>query len=108
MLGTLCVLDRLPRTFTDGDRALLRDLGDIVVDTLELRYQTRQTFELLLQADHAARRARDVAIEASTGRRELRERDERRTTLLRAVAHDLSTPLAALSGMAGTNSRAAV
>lgn len=35
-LGTLCVLDTRPRRFSGADRALLRELGDMVTDQLEL------------------------------------------------------------------------
>ncbi|VVD97704.1 putative diguanylate cyclase AdrA [Pandoraea eparura] len=36
-LGTLCVMDRRPRTLDDEKRALLADLSALVVDALELR-----------------------------------------------------------------------
>lgn len=36
-LGTLCVIDRRPRTLDDEKRALLADLSALVVDELELR-----------------------------------------------------------------------
>ncbi|WP_278646827.1 GGDEF domain-containing protein [Pandoraea pnomenusa] len=36
-LGTLCVIDRKPRTLDDEKRALLADLSALVVDELELR-----------------------------------------------------------------------
>jgi serine/threonine protein kinase len=42
-LGTLCVIDREPREFTDGDARTLEDLAAIVMNDLELRLQTRQS-----------------------------------------------------------------
>lgn len=36
-LGTLCVIDRKPRRLDDRQKRLLRDLGDIVMDQIELR-----------------------------------------------------------------------
>lgn len=42
-LGTLCLLDRKPRTFAASDRATLEDLAAIVVDELELRLRSLQT-----------------------------------------------------------------
>ena len=37
-IGTLCVIDDAPRaSFTDEDRALLRDVADLVMDRLEMR-----------------------------------------------------------------------
>lgn len=35
-LGTLCVLDTEPRRFPEADRALLRELGDLIAEQLEL------------------------------------------------------------------------
>ena len=35
-LGTLCILDTKPRRFSGADRALLRELGDLVTEQLEL------------------------------------------------------------------------
>ncbi|MFN3353718.1 MAG: GAF domain-containing protein, partial [Brevundimonas sp.] len=35
-LGTLCILDTKPRRFSDADRALLRELADLVTEQLEL------------------------------------------------------------------------
>jgi GAF domain-containing protein len=29
-VGTLCIMDKLPREFSDDDRETLRDLGDMV------------------------------------------------------------------------------
>ncbi|VVD91908.1 putative GAF sensor diguanylate cyclase [Pandoraea communis] len=40
-LGTLCVIDRRPRTLDDEKRALLADLSALVVDELELRRVNR-------------------------------------------------------------------
>lgn len=37
-LGTLCLIDREPRTFSDQDRATLTDLAGVVMDELTLRH----------------------------------------------------------------------
>ena len=41
-LGTLCVIDREPREFSDQQIAMLDDLAALVVDALELRLAARQ------------------------------------------------------------------
>ena len=41
-LGTLCVIDREPRTLTDEQVALLDDLASLVIDELELRLAARR------------------------------------------------------------------
>jgi len=37
VLGTLCVVDRRPRRFTDEEQALLADMAQVIVDLLEFR-----------------------------------------------------------------------
>lgn len=49
-LGTLCVIDREPRTVTDEQIANLRDLASTVVDQMELRLSALQTVSKLSQA----------------------------------------------------------
>ena len=40
-LGTLCVLDKQPRHLTDSQKEILQNLGDILIDELELRLAAR-------------------------------------------------------------------
>ncbi|MDI1326175.1 MAG: ATP-binding protein [Brevundimonas sp.] len=35
-LGTLCIVDTEPRRFSEAERALLRELGDLIIEQLEL------------------------------------------------------------------------
>lgn len=44
-LGTLCVIDKLPRLVTDEELEVLRDLASMVVGELELRMAARTTVE---------------------------------------------------------------
>ena len=63
-LGTLCVIDRAPRAFSDDDAAVLAEMAALVMDALELRLAARRTVsnELALR-DQAERTAR--ALQAS-------------------------------------------
>lgn len=45
-IGTLCVVDQSPRSFSDHDRDLLRGLGQVAVDRIEVRRQERQLARL--------------------------------------------------------------
>ncbi len=45
-LGTLCVIDKTPRTVSEADVATLTDLAAMVVDELELRRAVRRTVEV--------------------------------------------------------------
>jgi signal transduction histidine kinase len=62
-LGTMCVIDREPREFSDGDVATLEQLAAIVVHELELRLVTRTVVESERQtrALEAARRGLEAA-----------------------------------------------
>lgn len=42
-LGTLCILDKEPRSFSKDDRQILKHLGDIVMDEMNLRLAVRET-----------------------------------------------------------------
>lgn len=68
-LGTLCVLDFVPRTASEGDVAHLKDLAAIVMDELELRLSAKKAVasyheELLrreLREDHIKGLMRELA-----------------------------------------------
>lgn len=62
-LGTVCVIDKEPREFSDGDVATLEQLAAIVVHELELRLVTRKVVESERQgrALEAARRGLEAA-----------------------------------------------
>lgn len=42
-LGTLCVIDKVPREFSENDKQILKQLGGIVMDEMELRLSLRKT-----------------------------------------------------------------
>jgi GAF domain-containing protein len=42
-LGTLCIIDQVPRTLTEKEKLILEQLGRIVMDEMELRLQLRTT-----------------------------------------------------------------
>lgn len=42
-LGTLCIIDKTPRTFSDADKEKLRQLASIVMDEMEMRLIIRNT-----------------------------------------------------------------
>jgi signal transduction histidine kinase len=77
-LGTICVIDRVPRDVTDDEAATLADLADVVIDELELRLAARR------EADRLEQTRSDFVVTA---------------------AHELRTPLAAVYGAAKTLAR---
>jgi len=76
-LGTLCVIDRVPRTLSDVQRRALTDLSIQVMSLLELR--------------------RTVA-ELESKHQQLEEVMRLRETFLATVSHELRTPLSAVVG----------
>lgn len=46
-LGTLCIIDKAPRRFSDDEKEILRNLGKIVMDEMELRLRLRSTVDNL-------------------------------------------------------------
>jgi len=76
-LGTLCIIDRVPRQPDKSVLDLLRNLASVVVDELELRRALAEV-ERQRKALEDANRAKDV--------------------LLAGVSHDLRTPLNAVIG----------
>ncbi|CAN5899145.1 hypothetical protein BH20ACT6_BH20ACT6_07620 [soil metagenome] len=53
-LGTLCVIDKLPREMTEDELATLSDLAALVMDELELRLSARRTIALETELRRAA------------------------------------------------------
>lgn len=42
-LGTLCIIDKTPRTMTEKEQKILKELSEIVMDEMELRLALRNT-----------------------------------------------------------------
>jgi len=51
-LGTLCLLDKEPRVFTEEERKILQQLGEIVMDEMENRLLLRSTVERISKVAH--------------------------------------------------------
>ncbi|HUP83915.1 MAG TPA: ATP-binding protein [Candidatus Limnocylindria bacterium] len=80
-LGTLCVLDFVPRDLSTDETATLEDLAKMVIDELELRLASR------------------VAIA------EVREREYLKDALMGMLSHELRTPVTTIFGAAQLLSR---
>lgn len=86
VLGTLCVLDRAPREFSEVEIETLTELAAVVVDELELRLA-------LLRGQEAERKTTAALKDA---RRSATARDR----FLSSMSHELRTPLNAILGFA--------
>jgi len=78
-IGTLCVIDRVPRTLPDAHRQLIEDLAKLVADELRLRVSLRRLAGAL---------------------RDARSADAAKTQFLASMSHELRTPLNAIVGFA--------
>lgn len=79
-LGTLCAIDRKPRTLTEEQRQVLMDLAGVVVDEMELRLALKTSMQ---------RVAHEVELQSL--------KDE----FVSTVSHELRTPLTSIRGTLG-------
>ncbi|MDB5192083.1 MAG: histidine kinase [Segetibacter sp.] len=48
-LGTLCIIDKNPRTFTDAEKEILKQLADVVMHEMEIRLELRNSVAKIKQ-----------------------------------------------------------
>ena len=111
-LGTLCVIDTKPRSLKPHQRQLLKDISDLVMESLELRRITVQTggdlrtlqrhmseLEFLKrQVDRQSRVLVEVAEHNHQARLAAEKVLEQRALFIASMAHELRTPLNAIIG----------
>ncbi|HET9221918.1 MAG TPA: GAF domain-containing sensor histidine kinase [Roseiflexaceae bacterium] len=78
--GTVCAVDRLPRTFSQAQIDLLRIVAGHIASAVERQDSTR------------------AALQAEQDMQSVLQTLDERSTMLRVVAHDMRTPLSSISG----------
>jgi signal transduction histidine kinase len=86
MLGSFCVIDHHPRSWTDAELDILRDLAAFTMSEIELRSQVlehQQRQKLMQHLQHELRSSLDQA----------QQLNELKTRLMYMASHELRTPL---------------
>jgi signal transduction histidine kinase len=84
-LGTLCIVDTVPRDFSDDEAATLKDLAAVVTDELELRASAIVRQQLV---EHL-----DATVEKLTAAETMRD------DLTHMIVHDLRNPVIGMIGL---------
>lgn len=91
-LGTICVIDRIPRTLTPEQRDALTTLADEVMARFELRRK-----ELVLKGEKEALGTLNVELQKKN--EEMAKLNEEKSNILAIVTHDLKNPVAQIIGL---------
>ncbi|MFN4299339.1 MAG: GAF domain-containing sensor histidine kinase [Thermaurantimonas sp.] len=83
-LGTLCVIDREPKTLSPSQKRALEILGRQVINLMELRLTNNRQKELITLLDKQ--------------KEELKAQNEFNSRLIKLLAHDIKSPLTSIKG----------
>ena len=95
-LGTLCVLDRRPRTLTPEQSEMLRFLARQVVSEIELRRRAAELERALAERDQALTRWQQQTRRADEAMREAEAATRRKSEFVAHISHEIRTPLYAI------------
>lgn len=93
-IGTLCVIDHVPRSWLEDEVETLHELAALVVTELALREQLRQ---IIAQQQTSAEQAQLLTLEHAV-RIDLEAAVQARDVFLSIAAHEIKSPLTALLG----------
>ena len=92
-LGTLCVIDRVPRHAPDAAQMqVLRDLADLVMEEMEIRRMGRE-------ARAQALASQELATKVQTAHQALERAFKDKSDFLSSLSHELRSPLNAVIGL---------
>lgn len=98
-LGSLCVIDKRPRSLSDSQKFALKVLADQVVKLLELRYQNINLSRSLQTVSQQKKHIQSLLKERVKLTEELAKTNHTKDQMLSIIAHDLRGPLNTLQSL---------
>ncbi|HEV2678776.1 MAG TPA: response regulator [Aliidongia sp.] len=100
-LGTLCVIDQVPRVLTAAECEVLEDFAAIVIDAMELRLAGLRALEEIAERQRLADELRDAARLSEEARAAANAANKAKSEFLANMSHEIRTPLNGIIGMNG-------
>lgn len=88
-IGTLCIIDKNIRSFSDDDREILENLASIVMDEIELRISS-------IKAVRAKQELLDLSVQKN---QELLKKNNDLDNFIYTASHDLKAPVSNIEGL---------
>ena len=100
-MGTMCVIDRVPRQLSASERAILEDFAAIVIDAMELRVAGLRALEEIAERQRMASELEEVSRIAENAREIANSANVAKSEFLANMSHEIRTPLNGIIGMNG-------
>jgi signal transduction histidine kinase/CheY-like chemotaxis protein len=100
-IGTMCVIDRVPRRLTPDEIAILEDFAAIVIDAMELRVAGLRALEEIAERQRMAAELAEATRRAEDARAAANSANIAKSEFLANMSHEIRTPLNGIIGMNG-------
>jgi signal transduction histidine kinase/CheY-like chemotaxis protein len=100
-LGTLCLIDQVPRRLSEEQSAMLKDFAAIVIDAMELRLAGLRALEEIADRERLAAELVETTRMAEQARAAADAANIAKSEFLANMSHEIRTPLNGIIGMNG-------